>query len=68
MVLPASLAGALIRVGNLFNSEIYGLPTQLPWEVVFLREQDPGLLSQVPRHPTQLYESCWCLGLLGLPF
>jgi prolipoprotein diacylglyceryl transferase len=30
------LAGALIRLGNLMNSEIYGNPTDLPWGFVFL--------------------------------
>ncbi|MES2734426.1 MAG: prolipoprotein diacylglyceryl transferase [Bacteroidota bacterium] len=60
--------GGFIRLGNFFNSEIYGKPTTLPWGVVFARETDPDLLPLVPRHPTQLYEAVFCLVLLGLTF
>jgi phosphatidylglycerol---prolipoprotein diacylglyceryl transferase len=55
IVIVVALAGFLIRMGNLMNSEIYGLPTTLPWGFQFLRSTTPsdGLL---PRHPTQIYE------------
>lgn len=45
-------AGALIRLGNLFNSEIYGGPTDLPWGIVFQRNGE-----LLPKHPTQIYEA-----------
>jgi prolipoprotein diacylglyceryl transferase len=48
---PVALTGSFIRLGNLFNSEILGLPTDLPWAVVFER------IDQTPRHPVQVYES-----------
>ena len=48
---PVALTGAFIRLGNLFNSEILGEPTDLPWAFVFER------IDSVPRHPAQLYES-----------
>jgi len=48
---PVALTGAFIRLGNLFNSEILGTPTDLPWAFVFTLRDD------VPRHPAQLYES-----------
>mgnify|MGYP002624916485 FL=1 len=52
LVIAVALTGSLIRLGNLFNSEIYGPPTNLPWGVVFeLRGETE------PRHPTQMYES-----------
>lgn len=52
----ASLGGALIRLGNFFNSEIIGTPTDGNWGVVF------GRINQTPRHPAQLYESvCYLL-------
>jgi phosphatidylglycerol:prolipoprotein diacylglycerol transferase len=35
IVILVALTGALIRVGNYFNSEIIGLPTDKPWGVVF---------------------------------
>ena len=37
IVIPVCLVGALIRCGNVFNHEIYGTPTSLPWGFVFLR-------------------------------
>ncbi len=45
------LGASLIRVGNFFNSEILGLPTNVPWAIVFAR------IDYLPRHPVQLYES-----------
>ena len=51
IVVPTALGGALIRLGNLFNSEILGTPTHVPWAFVFAR------VDNVPRHPAQLYES-----------
>ncbi|WP_143306021.1 prolipoprotein diacylglyceryl transferase [Chitinophaga vietnamensis] len=45
------LAGCFVRIGNFFNSEIVGLPSNLPWAVVFVRK------DLVPRHPAQLYEA-----------
>ena len=52
MVIVVALGGTFIRLGNLFNSEIYGIETTLPWGFVFERNNEP-----VPKHPTQLYES-----------
>ena len=56
LCIGAGLTGALIRLGNLFNSEIYGGPTDLPWGFIFVRE---GLT--IPCHPTQIYEMIYCL-------
>ncbi len=55
VVITVALAGSLIRLGNLFNSEIIGIPTDLPWAFVFSRVDD------IPRHPAQLYESIFYL-------
>lgn len=60
LVIPISFAACFIRLGNLFNSEIYGGPTSLPWGFVFQRNGET-----VPCHPTQLYEAGTYL-LLGL--
>lgn len=51
LAIVAPLAGALIRVGNFFNSEILGKPSSLPWAVIF------ESVDSRPRHPAQLYES-----------
>src|SRR5690606_3061213 len=64
LVIPVSLGGAFIRLGNLMNSEIYGKPTDVPWAFLFVRETDPALLPLVPRHPTQTYEELFCIFLL----
>lgn len=58
---PIALVGALIRLGNLFNSEIYGHPTTLPWGFIFVRDG-----QTLPAHPTQLYEALAYLALFGL--
>ncbi|HDP74447.1 MAG TPA: prolipoprotein diacylglyceryl transferase [Bacteroidales bacterium] len=52
IVITVALAGVLIRLGNLMNSEIYGIETSLPWGFVF--KQDG---QTVPKHPTQIYEA-----------
>jgi len=51
IVMVVALAGVFIRLGNFFNSEIYGLPTNAPWGVIFAQ------VNQIPRHPVQIYES-----------
>lgn len=57
MAIPVPLAGAFIRLGNLWNSEILGKPSTLPWAFVFESR------DAVPRHPVQLYEAlCYVLG------
>lgn len=69
IVIPVCLVGALIRVGNVFNSEIYGTPTTLPWGFVFVRgnEQFFGADGQLlPCHPTGLYEAFFCLLAMAL--
>ena len=53
-----ALAGFFIRLGNFFNSEIYGKPTGSSFGVVFKRAGET-----VPCHPTQLYEAFSYLAL-----
>ncbi|HPB25132.1 MAG TPA: prolipoprotein diacylglyceryl transferase [Bacteroidales bacterium] len=54
MALAIPVTAAFVRLGNLMNSEIYGLPTSMPWGFIFRADPAAGLL---PRHPTQLYEA-----------
>jgi len=63
IVVVVALGGAMIRLGNLMNSEIYGIETDLPWGFVFLRNQEI-----VPKHPTQIYEALTYLSIFGLLF
>ena len=60
LCIPVCFAGMFIRLGNLFNSEIYGDVTSLPWGFIFLRAGET-----VPHHPTQIYEALSYL-ILGL--
>ena len=60
LAIATAFAGAFIRLGNLFNSEIYGVATNLPWGFVFERNGET-----VPTHPTQIYEALSYL-LLGI--
>jgi len=39
------------RIANFINSELIGLPSNLPWSVIFIK------IDQIPRHPSQLYEA-----------
>jgi len=56
VVIVVALAGFLIRMGNLMNSEIFGHVTTLPWGFLFLRSSSP-IDAEDPRHPTQIYEA-----------
>lgn len=64
IVIPVCLVGAFIRIGNVFNSEIYGTPTTLPWGFVFVRGNEQFFGSDgelLPCHPTGLYEAFFCI-------
>lgn len=51
IAIVAPLGGAFIRLSNLMNSEMIGVPTNLPWAFIFKR------VDSIPRHPAQLYEA-----------
>lgn len=63
LVIVVALGGAFIRLGNLMNSEIYGVETSLPWGFVFERNHE-----LLPKHPTQLYESLSYLIIFGVSY
>lgn len=63
IVVIVALGGALIRLGNLMNSEIYGVETSLPWGFVFIRNHEI-----IPKHPTQIYEALTYFMVFGLLF
>lgn len=62
LVVPIALVGAMIRFGNLMNSEIYGHVTDVPWAFVFVNGTDAATRG-LPCHPTQIYESLCYLAL-----
>lgn len=62
LIVPVGLVAALIRMGNLFNHEIYGGETTLPWGFRFIDNMGAYLhgaepIFTAPCHPTQLYEA-----------
>jgi prolipoprotein diacylglyceryl transferase len=61
VAVPTALAGTFIRVGNFFNQEVLGTPTDLPWAVLFGHPADHSL--PIPRHPAQLYEALFYLAV-----
>lgn len=71
MAAPIILAGFFIRMGNLVNSEIVGIPTNLPWAFSFPHyyNDELGIYDATPRHPAQLYEAlCYLATFLFLIF
>ncbi len=67
-VAPAlALAQAIGRWGNWFNQELFGRPTSLPWGLEIDPSHRPrGYGSYETFHPTFLYESLWCLAVVGI--
>jgi len=63
IAIVVALSGFFIRMGNLMNSEIYGVETTVPWGFVFLRNHEV-----VPKHPTQIYEALAYLAIFVLLF
>ncbi len=76
IAIVAPLSGAIIRMGNLFNSEIIGRVTDLPWGFKFVRHEisearhaglpDPTVAEMPLRHPTQIYEALCYLATFAI--
>lgn len=62
ITITVALVGAFVRFGNLMNSEMIGIPTNVPWAFIFTN------VDTIPRHPAQLYESIFCLFLFIIMF
>jgi prolipoprotein diacylglyceryl transferase len=58
------VAQAIGRLGNYFNQELYGRPTNLPWGLkIDPQYRIPGFEQYSTFHPTFLYELIWDLGV-----
>lgn len=68
VVAPAiPVAQAIGRLGNWFNQELFGRPTNLPWGVrIDLAHRPTGYAYIATYHPTFLYEALWNLALAAL--
>lgn len=69
------LAQAIGRLGNYFNQELFGRPTDLPWGLQIDCSDHVGharpsgcvdFTTTTTYHPTFLYEALWNLALVGL--
>lgn len=58
IIIGVTIGGAIVRFGNLFNSEIFGTATNLPWGFEFVRS-GKWVREFAPQavHPTQIYEA-----------
>jgi prolipoprotein diacylglyceryl transferase len=65
-----AVAQAIGRLGNWFNNELYGRPTDAAWglQVHRMNPAEGRAVELLPGtyHPTFLYEALWCLGVAAL--
>lgn len=67
LVPSVALGQAIGRWGNFFNSEAFGVPTDLPWKLFIPYQNRPLIYTDSEFfHPTFLYESLWNLALFFL--
>ena len=59
---PVAVAVGIGRIGCLVAGCCFGTPTTLPWGICFSLAEP----ADVPRHPTQIYESLFHFGMAGL--
>lgn len=73
IMIPVGIGGAIVRLGNLFNSEIFGGATGLPWGFKFVRsglwQRNFGaetVEAAQAVHPTQIYEALCYLATFAI--
>lgn len=71
VMIPVAIGGALVRLGNLFNHEIYGHATDMPWGFRFVDNLSAWMtgvepIYTAPSHPTQIYEAIAYIVLFGI--
>ncbi len=68
IMIPVAIGAVLVRLGNLFNSEIVGHVTDVPWAFKFVRLYPNLPLESIPaQHPAQLYEAiCYAITFVVL--
>jgi len=61
------IAQGIGRLGNWWNQELFGGPTDLPWGLEIGVDNRPiEYVDQATFHPTFLYEALWCLAAAGV--
>ena len=67
LVVAVAMVAGLIRLGNLFNSEIFGHATDLPWGFMFVNSPEwHAMYAGQACHPTQIYEALCYFALFAL--
>lgn len=67
IMIAVGIGGAVVRLGNLFNSEIFGTATTLPWGFEFVRSNIwLHRFAPNPVHPTQIYEALCYLATFAI--
>ncbi len=67
IMIAVGIGGAFVRLGNLFNSEIFGTATTLPWGFEFVRSYKWATeFAPAAVHPTQIYEALCYLATFAL--
>jgi phosphatidylglycerol---prolipoprotein diacylglyceryl transferase len=62
-----AVAQAIGRLGNWFNQELFGRPTDLPWGLEIDEAHRPVSTPEIGLyHPTFLYELLWLLGVAAV--
>lgn len=61
VTVPGALGLAVGRIANFINGELWGVPTQSNWGVIF-----PAAPDRLPRHPSTLYEMATHFALAGI--
>lgn len=62
LAIGTAFTAACIRIGNFFNSEILGKPSDVPWAIIFYNNNG----ETIPRHPAMLYEALAYLVLFAV--
>lgn len=67
IMIPVGIGGAIVRLGNLLNSEVFGTATSLPWGFEFVRSRLwVERFAPAAVHPTQIYEALCYLITFGI--
>lgn len=67
LVVAVAMVAGLIRLGNLFNSEIFGHATDFPWGFMFVNSPEwHAMYAGQACHPTQIYEALCYFALFAL--
>ncbi|MEJ2739578.1 MAG: prolipoprotein diacylglyceryl transferase [Dehalococcoidia bacterium] len=66
IIAPGALVGMAIgRIGCVINGCCYGLPTTVPWAVIYTNPNSYAPLG-IPLHPTQIYHILWNMAAFGV--